>query len=131
MSSSTTNVSVFAGEGISKPAAPVRDRFCPSCGRSIAWEAPSCPYCQWSQGEASSLIVQHDPIPARRRTLTYLASALVPLLGIVVGAMYMGRADEEHRHAGLMCLVLGVLNIFLLPTVLAALLYVMVLGWGS
>lgn len=130
MSSPTTNVSAFAGEGLSKPAAPVRDRFCPSCGRSIAWEALSCPHCQWRQGEGSRLMVQHDPIPAGRRTLTYVGSALVPLLGIILGAMYMGRADEEHRHVGMMCLVLGVLNVFLLPTVLAAVLYVMVLGWG-
>lgn len=131
MSSPTTNVSAFAGEGLSKPSAPVHDRFCPSCGRSIAWEAPSCPYCQWSQGEASRLVAHHDPIPAGRRTFTYLGSALVPLFGIVVGAIYMGRADEEHKHVGTVCLVLGALNAFLMPTVLSALLYVMVLGWGS
>lgn len=130
VSSSTGNVSALAGEGLSgSNSGHNRTRICPSCGRGIGWEASSCPYCLWSQGEFAEFAAHHDPIPAWKKVLLYACSLLIPIFGIVVGAMYLGRTDEEHKSAGTICLVLGAVCVFMMPTVLAAILYVMVLGW--
>jgi hypothetical protein len=127
----SSTVNAYAGEGGPGPAGTVQNRlrFCPSCGRSIGWDVLTCPYCSWSQGAATNLVDTHDPIPGWKRVLLYVGSILIPLFGIVIGAIYLGRPDQEHRSAGTVCLVLGAVSVFLLPTVLAAILYVMVLGW--
>mgnify|MGYP007088125142 CR=1 FL=1 len=59
----------------------------------------------------------------------YVASLLLPLFGIIIGAMYLSKKDDEHRTVGTICLVLGILDaVVVIPTLLAALLYIMVLG---
>ena len=125
------DVNVHARESVPERDGSVMDRsrFCPSCGRGIGWDVVTCPYCYWSQSEATDFLARHDPIPGWKRIMLYLGSVLVPLFGLIIGAMYMGRPDEEHRSAGTICLVLGAVSVFLMPTVLAAVLYVMVLGW--
>lgn len=114
----------------SMAAMEARLRICPSCGRHIPWETSSCPYCSWSQGQIAGPSVLRDPISSGKRAALYVCSIVVPFFGIVVGAMYLGRADEDHRSVGTICLVLGAVSLFVvMPTVLAALLYVMVLGF--
>lgn len=127
----STTVNAYTRETTSEPGGRVenRSRFCPSCGRGIGWEVVTCPYCYWSQDSATVLVDLHDPIPGWKRVLLYLGSALIPIFGIAIGALYMGRSDEEHKSTGTICLILGAISLFLTPTVLAAILYVMVLGW--
>lgn len=74
-------------------------------------------------------MVYHDPISGGKRALLYVCSFLIPLFGIILGAVYMGRKDEDHKSVGMICLVLGAISLIVTPTVLAAILYVMVLGW--
>lgn len=125
-------MSAVAGEGLSGSASVMeaRLRICPSCGRRLQWEASSCPYCSWSQGQVVGAAVLRDPISSRKLAALYLCSILVPFFGVAVGAVYLGRADDDHRSAGTVCLVLGAVSLFvILPTVLAAILYLMVLGF--
>lgn len=132
MSGPPEHVTAVAGEGLSgsMSAMEARLRICPSCGRRIQWEASFCPYCSWSQGQIVGAAVLRDPISSGKRVALYFCSILIPFFGIVVGAMYLGRVDDDHRSVGTICLVLGAVSLFVvMPTVLAALLYVMVLGF--
>jgi len=50
-----------------------------------------------------------EPISSGKRVLLYLASLLIPLFGIILGALYILRKDEEHTSVGTICLVIGVI----------------------
>lgn len=102
--------------------------MCMSCGRTIDWDARSCPYCHWPGASSTVSFAWSDPISSRKRVLLYIGSLFLPLFGIVVGAIYLSRNDEDHRSVGTMCLILGVVVLAVLPTILSALLYIMVLG---
>ena len=64
------------------------------------------------------------------RALLYLVSLMIPLAGFIIGAIYYTKPERVYKHVGKICLILGVVGI-LLSVVLAALLYVMVLGFGE
>lgn len=102
-------------------------RMCMSCGRSIEWDTRFCPFCSWDVDSGGGVVVPHQISPGKR-ALLYTASLLVPLFGIILGAMYMSKRSEEHRSVGTACLIMGVVSLFLMPTVLSAVLYVFVLG---
>mgnify|MGYP001141625898 CR=1 FL=1 len=50
------------------------------------------------------------------------------LFGIALGIIYTDKDDEEHKSVGMKCLILGAISLIFVPTVLAAVMYVMVLG---
>jgi hypothetical protein len=43
----------------------------------------------------------------------YALSFLIPIVGIVVGVIYMSRGDPESKSLGQVCLVLGIVSIVL------------------
>jgi len=115
----------------SKGQSSGRDRFCVSCGRTIPWDANTCPYCGHDFMARAAPAAAYETISTGKRILLYLVSLLVPLAGIIIGVIYYARQDPDHKHVGTICLIVGIVAIFLIPTVLAAVLYVMVLGFGS
>ena len=131
VSTSMGNSGALAGEGFTGPVngTRTRSRMCPSCGRGIEWDASSCPYCMWTFSAGTGLMAVSEPISSGKRVLLYVASLLIPLFGIILGAIYILRKDEEHTSVGTICLVLGVIAaVVVLPTILALILYLMVLG---
>lgn len=130
MSNPTANVNTLEEGGwhASSGEAQARSRFCPACGRGIDWDAHSCPYCSWSLERAVDSPIYGEPISGGKRVALYACSLLVPIFGIVVGLLYMDREDGDHRSVGTKCLVIGAVSMLLMPTVAAAILYVMVLG---
>jgi hypothetical protein len=83
----------------------------------------------WTFSAGTGLMAVSEPISSGKRVLLYLASLLIPLFGIILGAIYILRKDEEHTSVGTICLVLGVIAaVVVLPTILALILYLMVLG---
>jgi len=64
------------------------------------------------------------------RALLYILSFLIWLVGIIVGIVIYTRGDPESKHVGMTCLILGILGV-VLGWGLAALLYVLVLGFGG
>lgn len=62
--------------------------------------------------------------------MLYIVSFLFWLAGIIIGIVFMTKDDPEHRRVGRICIILGVVSIFLWLA-LSALLYVMVLGFGN
>lgn len=103
-------------------------RLCVSCGRSIDFNANVCQYCghdyRYPRGKRPE-----PPISPGMRALLYIVSFLVGIVGIVIGAIYMSREDEDHRHVGKICLIIGLFGVIITPIVLSAVLYLMVLGF--
>jgi hypothetical protein len=104
----------------------MESRFCVSCGRSIEFDANACPYCGYDFRPV--LDVAYDPIGTNMRILYYLLSFFIGLAGIIIGAIYMAKPDPEHQHVGKICLIMGIFSTFITPIVLAAFLYILVLG---
>ena len=104
---------------------------CPSCGRSIQPEFMACPYC------GLSFVPGYATAPAAfissgKRIGLYLLSILIPLAGLIVGAMYLSKKDDVSKHVGTICLVLGVVSIVVIaPIASSAILYLMVLDFGG
>lgn len=103
-------------------------RYCVSCGRAIGWDVNVCPYCGWDYRSPQAL--SEPDVSGGMRALLYILSVMIPLAGFIIGAIYCTKPERVYRHVGKICLILGVVGI-LLSVVLAALLYVMVLGFGG
>lgn len=103
-------------------------RHCVSCGRSIDWNANVCPYC----GHDFRITTgpPKPPMSTGIKVLLYLVSFFVSIAGIVIGIVFMMRTDPEEKRVGKICLILGIVSI-LISVGGAALLYIMVLGFGS
>lgn len=121
------------GKEIGAPSAttkPAGSRYCVSCGRSFGVDANVCPYCgydyrvQWMRPQVN------ETISSGMRILFYVLSLLFPIVGFIIGVVYYSKGDPESKHVGKMCAMLGVVGIFV-SVALAALLYLMVLGFGG
>ena len=68
-------------------------------------------------GGAMSLLEAFEGEPSnsdeKSFTLLYIASFLIPIAGIIIGAIYLTNEDEETRNAGNTCLLLGIIAIIL------------------
>ena len=73
-------------------------------------------------GGAMSLLEAFEGEPSKGKlsnsdeqsfTLLYIASFLIPIAGIIIGAIYLTNEDEETRNAGNTCLLLGIIAIIL------------------
>ena len=106
-----------------------RSRHCTSCGRMISWDANVCPYCG-HDFRALQITQVIEPISSGMKILFYILSFLIPIAGFIIGAIYWMRPDEPSKHVGKMCIVFAIVGI-LLSVGLAAVLYVMVLGFGG
>ncbi len=42
------------------------------------------------------------------KILLYIVSFLVPLAGIIIGVIYMGKEDEESKALGKTCLIIAI-----------------------
>jgi len=45
------------------------------------------------------------------RVLLYIVSFLIPLVGIILGIVYMVKPDQDSKKFGKMCLILGIVSI--------------------
>lgn len=69
-------------------------------------------------------------ISSGMKILFYILSLIIPLAGFIIGIIYYSKGDPESKHVGKICIILAVVGI--LATVgLAAIMYVMVLGFGG
>ncbi len=88
-----------------------------------------CPYCGHDFRVQPQAPVR-ESLSGGVRVLLYLVSFLVPVVGIILGIVFMVRADPEYKRMGKICLILGVVAI-VVEIGLAVVLYVMVLGFSS
>jgi FlaG/FlaF family flagellin (archaellin) len=71
-----------------------------------------------------------EPIGSGMKILFYILSLVFPLAGFIIGIIYYSKQDPESKHVGKICIILAVVGI-LVTVGLAAIMYVMVLGFGS
>lgn len=88
-----------------------------------------CPYCGHDFRVQPQGPVR-ESLSGGVRVLLYLVSFLVPVVGIILGIVFMVRPDPEYKRVGKICLILGVVAI-VAEIGLSAVLYVMVLGFPS
>jgi hypothetical protein len=105
-------------------------RMCVSCGRSIPRGANVCPYCGYDFRIPNVAPYGNEGPSSGLRLVLYILSFLFWIAGIVIWVVYRSRPDPESQHVGKVCLMLGIISI-VLNFGLAALLYVMVLGFGA
>jgi hypothetical protein len=105
-------------------------RNCTSCGRSIPWGALVCPYCGKDYRALAFPPEQKELVSTGMRVLLYIVSFLIPIAGFIIGAIYYTKPEQEYKHVGKICIVLGLVA-FLVSFGFAALLYLMVLGFGG
>ena len=71
-----------------------------------------------------------EQISSGMKILFYILSLIVPIVGFIIGIVYYSKGDPESKHVGKICIILAVVGI-LASVGFAAILYVMVLGFGS
>ncbi len=49
-------------------------------------------------------------VPPEPRVLFYLLSFLVPLAGVILGALYLSKPDKENKEFGRYCLTAALVN---------------------
>jgi FlaG/FlaF family flagellin (archaellin) len=74
--------------------------------------------------------VPREEISGGMKILLYVVSFLIPLAGFIIGIIFYTRPDQQSKHVGKVCIIIGIIAM-VLNVGLAALLYVMVLGFGS
>jgi uncharacterized membrane protein YvbJ len=90
--------------------------FCPSCGQSNPDEAKFCGKC----GGAVTATVPKTPhvmsepvkdtgvVSPGMKTGMIIASIVLPLLGIIMGIIYLMDANPEKKAAGKLWLIIGI-----------------------
>jgi hypothetical protein len=48
------------------------------------------------------------------KILLYIVSFFIPLAGIIIGVIYMGKEDEESKALGKVCLIIAIVAIVLI-----------------
>ena len=90
-------------------------RHCVSCGRALAWEANVCPYCGHDYRRAPAYQQEYKRIGTGTRILVYLVSFFIPLLGIIIGIIFIATGDSpDSSHVGKMCILLAILPLLIL-----------------
>ena len=85
--------------------------YCPNCDSEIKGNKLNCPYCgelllKGDEGKYHN--VGNSGSSYSEYMLQYILSLLVPLVGFIVGAMYL--AKEETKSVGGTCIVLGIIS---------------------
>jgi predicted membrane protein len=95
----------------------------------LSWDALFCPYC--GRNFASSNVAgMQKRVTTGLRILLYVISILVPIAGIVIGIVFIIRDSPDEKHVGTLCLIFGVVSMVIMPIILSAILYWLVLGYG-
>jgi len=76
------------------------------------------------------VVPQEETLSGGERALFYILSLLIPIAGIIIGAIYISKNSPQLKRVGKICLALALVA-FLLSYAMAAILYAMVLGFGG
>lgn len=91
--------------------------FCPSCGQSNPDEAKFCGKCGATMAAAAAPKTSQPTADAPKdtgavtqgmKTGMIVASIVLPLIGIVMGIIYMMDANPEKKQAGKLWLIIGI-----------------------
>ena len=110
-SSSLVNTKITDGY---KELQIIQKTTCPECGVKIKEGTRNCKHCgafiaktqtSYTTNKQSSYTTSnHDGC------FTYMISFIIPLVGIIVGAIYLTNDDSTKKHIGKVCILLGLLS---------------------
>jgi len=73
---------------------------------------------------------EEETLSGGERALFYILSLLIPIAGIIIGAIYITKTSPHLKRVGKICLALALVA-FMLSYAMAAVLYAMVLDFGD
>ena len=86
--------------------------YCAKCGKSIPNDSVFCPECGYSLGKvgpaASSLAVAEHGVSEALNIGTIVGSIILPLIGIIMGIIYLRDGNPDKKKAGKVWLLVGV-----------------------
>ena len=80
-------------------------KFCSNCGAKIDVKAEICPKC----GVRVASPLKESP-QGGARLLLYIISLLIPLIGIIIGVIYLTKSSQDVHDVGVRCLIIGILH---------------------
>lgn len=89
--------------------------ICPKCGSKLKVGVRNCPDCgeflaigkTWEQKRRSGNYYTNN---GSSNTFLYVLSFLIPLVGIIAGAIFLTNSDESKKSAGKTCVILGLVG---------------------
>lgn len=81
---------------------------CKKCGFDNPPEAQFCGQCGATMKAAEPLPSGGEAVPSGMKIGIAIGSAFVPLLGIIMGAIYMNDPNPEKKKAGQLWLLIGI-----------------------
>lgn len=87
-------------------------QYCKQCGAEVKGNKTNCPYCgelllKGTNNTAYHYIDDHKH-SYKSYTASYILSILIPLVGLIMGAIYLTRDDE--KGVGGTCIMLSILS---------------------
>ena len=95
---------------------PDETKFCPNCGEKIDAKAEICPKC--GVRVAPLLKDLKESPQGGARILLYIISLFIPIIGIIVGVIYLMKPSQDAHNFGVGCLIISILPIVLIILVL-------------
>lgn len=80
-------------------------KFCQNCGSQIDAKAEICPKC----GVKVALPETQAPTGGVQIFL-YLIAFFIPIIGIIIGIIYITRPNKDAQNIGMGCLVLSIIS---------------------
>ena len=91
---------------------------CPSCHATISKETRNCPECGEliAKGSGSKRYSYTTNTPQKENnTALYVLSLLVPLVGLIAGAIMLTIDNPYKKSAGVTAIILGIVSMILTP----------------
>ena len=86
---------------------------CPDCSKSYSDTAPACINCGYTTHSYISPKKYKHNVSNLDAFFLYLVSFLIPLVGIIVGIIYVSKTGADYKDVGQGCLLIALINIFL------------------
>ena len=83
---------------------------CPECGNMYSNTAPACIHCGYTTYSYSKK--NKNNVGNFDAFLLYLISFLIPLIGIIIGIVYLSKDGPDYRDVGQGCIILSLISIF-------------------
>ena len=105
-----------------------KEIVCPKCDGVNPFRNDNCQFCgypldkkkyyeeDWSESSEES----DDYEIQTSYAFHYIISFLIPLVGFIVGAIFLAKDEEEEKSVGKMCIIIGIISMIIFSLILNA-----------